>query len=63
MFPFPFYFQRQKTPEELQREKLAADAKELKDYLNSLTPEARAKFWAEIEGKRDNEEERTPPGN
>ncbi len=59
---FPFHFQRQKTPEELQREKLAADAKELKNYLNKLTPEARGRFWAEIEGKRDNEDQRTPPG-
>jgi len=53
---FPFYFQRHRTPEELQREKLARDAKELKDYLNSLTPEARARFWGEIEGKTDEQE-------
>lgn len=59
---FPFHYHRHKTPEELQREKAAAEAKELKDYLNSLTPEARAKFWAEIEGKGDNEDQRTPPG-
>jgi hypothetical protein len=59
---FPLHYHRHKTPEELQREKAAADAKELKDYLNSLTPEARAKFWAEIEGKRDNEDAPTPPG-
>ena len=59
---FPFHFQRHKTPQELQQEKGAADAKELKDYLNSLTPEARAKFWAEIEGKGDNREKRTPSG-
>ena len=50
---FPFHWQRHKTPEELQRAKIAADARELKDYLKSLTPEARAKFWAEIEGKGD----------
>ena len=59
---FPFHFQRQKTPEELQREKITADARELKDYLNSLTPEARAKFWADIEGKGDSQDERTPSG-
>jgi len=59
---FPFHFQRQKTPEELQREKLAADARKLKDYLNSLTPEAHAEFWAEIEGKRNKKDKRTPPG-
>ncbi len=64
MFPlmFPFHFPRQKTPEELQQAKGAADAKEFKDYLNSLTPEARAKFWAEIEGERDSQDERTPTG-
>ena len=60
---FPFHLQRQKTPEEVQQAKGAADAKELKDYLNSLTPEARAKFWAEIEGKGDSPDERTPPRN
>jgi len=59
---FPLHFHRQKTLEELQREKIAADAKELKAYLNSLTPEARAKFWAEIEGKGDNQNTPTPPG-
>ncbi len=59
---FPFHFHRHKTPEELQREKSATDAKELKEYLNGLTPEARAKFWAEIEGKVDSQDKRTPPG-
>jgi hypothetical protein len=59
---FPFNFQKQTTPQELQQAKGAADAKELKDYLNSLTPEARAKFWAEIEGKGDSQDERTPSG-
>ena len=59
---FPYNFQKQATPQELQHAKGAAYAKELKDYLNSLTPEARAKFWAEIEGKGDNEDKRTPPG-
>ena len=48
-------------PEDLQREKLAKDAKELEDYLNSLTPEARAKFWADIEGQGDDHEKQTPP--
>lgn len=57
---FPFHFQRQKTPEELQHEKGAADAKEFRDYLNNLTPEARAKFWAEIAGKVDRQDKRTP---
>lgn len=61
MFPFPYY-RRHKTPEELQREKAATDARELKDYLNSLTPEARARFWAEIEGKVDSQDKRTPSG-
>ena len=59
---FPFNFQKQATPQELQQAKGAAYAKELKDYLNSLTPEARAKFWAEIEGKGDSQDERTPSG-
>ena len=59
---FPFNFQKQTTPQELQQAKAAAGAKELKDYLNSLTPEARAKFWAEIEGKGDSQDERTPSG-
>jgi hypothetical protein len=59
---FPFNFQKQATPQELQQVKGAAYAKELKDYLNSLTPEARAKFWAEIEGKGDSRDERTPSG-
>ena len=62
MFPFPHIFQKQATPQELLQAKGAADAKELKDYLNSLTPEARAKFWVEIEGKGDGQDERTPPG-
>jgi hypothetical protein len=60
---FPFFFQKPKTPEELQREKLAKDAKELKEYLNSLTSEARAKFWADIEGKGDDQGKQTPPSN
>ena len=59
---FPFHYQRRKTPEEIQQERIAADAKELKDYLKGLTPEARARFWAEIEGQRDNEDKRTPSG-
>jgi hypothetical protein len=59
---FPYHFPRQKTPQEIQQAKSAADAKDLKEYLDSLTPEARAKFWAEIEGKGDSQDERTPPG-
>ena len=59
---FPYNFQKQATPQELQQAKGAAYAKELKHYLNSLTPEARAKFWAEIEGKGDSQDERTPSG-
>ena len=62
MFPFPHLIQKQATPQELQQAQGAAGAKELKDYLNSLTPEARAKFWAEIEGKGDSQDERTPSG-
>jgi hypothetical protein len=58
----PFNYQKQTTPQELQQAKGAAYARELKDYLNSLTPEARAKFWAEIEGKVDSQDERTPLG-
>ena len=57
---FPFFIPRSPTPEELQRQKLAADAKELKDYLNGLTPEARARFWADIEGKGGDQEKSTP---
>ena len=59
---FPFHLQRHKTAEELQREKSAAEARKLKDYLNSLTPEARAEFWAAIEGKVDSQDKRTPSG-
>jgi hypothetical protein len=61
MFPLHFH-PRQRTPQEIQQAQGAAYAKELKDYLNTLTPEARAKFWAEIEGKVDNQDERTPSG-
>jgi len=60
---FPFFFQKPITPEDLQREKLAEYAKELKDYLSRLTPEARAKFWADIEGKGADQEKQTPPSN
>jgi hypothetical protein len=60
---FSFCFQRPKTPEELQREKLAQDAKELKDYLSRMTPEVRSKFWADIEGKGDDREKQTPAGS
>ena len=59
---FPYNFRKEATPQELQQAKGAADAKELKDYLNSLTPEARAKFWAEVEAQRDSQDERTPSG-
>ncbi len=59
---FRFHFPRQQTPEELQQAKDAADAKELKDYLNRLTPEARAQFWAEIEGKGDRQDVPPPSG-
>jgi len=58
----PFHFHRPPTPEEVQAQKIAADAKDLKDYLNGLTPEARARFWAEIEGKDDNQETQTLSG-
>ena len=58
----PFFFHRSKTPEELQRERLAEGAKELMDYLSRVTPEARAKFWADIEGKGDDQEKQTPSG-
>jgi len=58
----PFSFHSHITPEDLQREKSAEYAKELKRYLSTLTPEARAKFWAEIEGKGDDEEKQKPSG-
>ncbi len=58
---FPFLFPRSpKSPEDLQRERIAKDAKELKEYLDSLTPEDRAKFWADIEGKGDAQKKKTP---
>ena len=63
MFHFFFHFQKPKAPQELQREQFAKDAKELKDYLSRMTPEARAKFWAVIEGKGDDREKQTPSGN
>jgi len=59
---FPYNFRKEATPQELQQLKGAAYAKELKDYLKSLTPEARAKFWAEVEAQRDSQDERTPSG-
>jgi hypothetical protein len=60
-FMFPFFFpQSRKSPEDLQRESNAKDAQELKEYLDSLTPEDRAKFWAEIEGNGDAQKKRTP---
>ena len=59
---FPFFVPKSPTPEDLQREKLAEYAKELKDYLSRMTPEARVKFWADIEGKGDDQEKQTPPG-
>jgi hypothetical protein len=59
---FPFSYNKQITPEDLQRVKAAEGAKELKEYLDGLTPEARAKFWAEIEGKDDIQEKQTPSG-
>ena len=59
---FPYNFRKETTPQEIQQAKGAAYAEALKDYLNSLTPEARAKFWAEIEGNGDSQNERTPSG-
>jgi hypothetical protein len=49
MMPF-FHFQKSKTPEELQRERIAQDAKQLKEDLSRMAPEERARFWADIEG-------------
>lgn len=57
---FPFFFHRTPSAEELQRENISKDAKDLKDYLSKLSPEARAKFLAEIEGKSDDQEKQTP---
>ena len=59
MFPF-FIPGNPKSPEDLQRESIAKEAKELKEYLDSLTLEDRAKFWADIEGKGDDQEKQTP---
>jgi hypothetical protein len=61
---FPFFVPRSpKSPEDLQWESTAKYAKELKEYLARLTPEDRAKFWVEIEGKGDDQEKQTPSGN
>ena len=49
MFPF-FQPQQPKTPEELQREKIAQDVRQLKDDLSRMTPEERARFWADVDG-------------
>ncbi len=60
---FPFFIPRNpKSPEDLQQENIAKDAKELKEYLDRLTPEDRAKFWADIEGKGGDQEKQKPPG-
>jgi hypothetical protein len=58
----PFSYNKELTPEERLRMKAAEGAKELKEYLDGLTPEARAKFWAEIEGKGAIQEKQTPSG-
>jgi hypothetical protein len=59
---FPYNFRKETTPQERQQVKGAAYAKELKDYLTSLTPEDRARFWAEIEAPGNSQDERTPSG-
>jgi len=59
MFPFLFP-QSPKSPEDLQRESIAKDANELKVYLDSLSPEDRAKFWADIEGPGEAQKKQTP---
>ncbi len=60
-FMFPFLLPRTpKSAEDLQRESIARDAKELKEYLDRLTPEERAKFWQDIEGKGAPENKQTP---
>jgi hypothetical protein len=59
MFPLHFH-PRQRTPQEIQQAQGAAYAKELKAYLKSLPPEARATFWAEIEGKEDSQDKPKP---
>jgi hypothetical protein len=58
----PFSYSKQSTPEERQLMNAAKGAKELKEYLDGLTPEARAKFWTEIEGKGETQETQTPSG-
>ncbi len=44
--PLPTFTRNTNTATDPAGEKSPHDAKELKDYLNSLTPEARAKFWS-----------------
>ena len=61
MLPF-FFHQKRKTPEELQQERIAQDARQLKKYLSSMTPEERAKFWADIEGHSPGEDPQTRDG-
>jgi hypothetical protein len=60
MFPFPIH--RPSTPESLQRGKSAEYARELQEYLDTLTPEARARFWADIEGTGDDQGKEKPSG-
>jgi hypothetical protein len=60
---FPLFPPRKPTPQDLQRQSAAKDAKELKEYLDSLTPEDRAKFWADIEGKGTDPGKQKPSGD
>ena len=61
MFPFLFH-QRQKPKEELERERIAREAKELKQALEKMTPEERARFWADNEGGNDDQRSQGSPG-
>jgi len=61
MLPF-FPHQKPKTPEELQQARIAQDAKQLKKDLSNMTPEERAKFWADIEGRSPGEDSQSAEG-
>ena len=61
MIPF-FPHQKSKTPEELQRERIAQDARQLKEDLSRMTPEERVRFWADIEGVSPEEDSQAGDG-
>ena len=61
MIPF-FPYQKAMTPEELQMERIARDARQLKEDLSRMTPEERARFWADIEGVSPEEDSQAGDG-